>query len=90
MLALRINHRTSLTVGKGFSSYAKLCLRHASRDYFKKLYRDSFPNIPLDEVTSEVNITFNVYTTLPTRVEDYEILSKAIDNLSLFEKGYCI
>ncbi|AHV98336.1 sigma-70 family RNA polymerase sigma factor [Paenibacillus sabinae] len=82
---MRINH-SHLAVEKGFSSYVKLCLQHASRDYFKKIYRDSSRTKSLDDITSGVNITFNIYTTIPTRVEDYEILFQAIGNLSTFEK----
>lgn len=44
------------SIEKAFSSYIKVCLRHAQKDYFEKLRRDLAYVIPLDAVTFEINI----------------------------------
>ncbi|MFB5679290.1 hypothetical protein ACE5KN_30880, partial [Paenibacillus terreus] len=64
--------RTCEEVEKGFSNYIKLCLRHASRDYFKKLYRDSVL-IPFDEC--EPKIAINIRTSTTITFEDFAVLS---------------
>ncbi|WP_438492220.1 hypothetical protein [Paenibacillus sp. IHBB 3054] len=43
---------------RAFSSYVKACLRHAQKDYFEKLMRDSAYVVPLDAVTFEIDINF--------------------------------
>ncbi|QWU18347.1 sigma-70 family RNA polymerase sigma factor [Paenibacillus sophorae] len=72
-------------VEKGFSIYIKLCLQHARRDYFKKLYRDSFYVRSYDEVAFETNI-INFRTSTTVSIEDSSALSQAIEILNSSEK----
>ncbi|TYA14781.1 sigma-70 family RNA polymerase sigma factor [Paenibacillus faecis] len=79
--------RTCEAVEKGFSIYVKHCLRHASRDYFKKLYRDSFHAIPFDAVAFETNNNaLDIWTSTTVTIEDLTVLSQAIKTLSSSEK----
>ncbi|WP_044482110.1 sigma-70 family RNA polymerase sigma factor [Paenibacillus antibioticophila] len=76
-------HGDCKAVEKGFSNYTKVCLKHASRDYFKKLYRDSVL-VPFDEC--EPKIAINIRTSTTITFEDYAALSQAIETLSSSEK----
>ncbi|RRJ67252.1 sigma-70 family RNA polymerase sigma factor [Paenibacillus oralis] len=78
--------RTCEAVEKGFSIYIKLCIRHVSRDYFRKLNRDSFYVRPLDAIVYEPYLTLNLQTSTVMTVEDFEVLSQAIETLSSSEK----
>jgi hypothetical protein len=62
-MSKNLKHRTSVAVEKGFSSYVKSCLQHSSRDFFKKVSRDSRQVGPLNESTCELNVTLNFYTS---------------------------
>ncbi|MDF2923945.1 MAG: hypothetical protein K0R57_2859 [Paenibacillaceae bacterium] len=73
-------------VEKGFSSYVKSCLRHASRDYFKKLHRDYYHLRSFDELACEVNIILNICANPINEIEENAILSEAIGTLSASEK----
>lgn len=72
------------SVEKGFSIYIKLCLKHASRDFFIKLYRDSFHVEPFDEYESI--LTFDFWTNSTLTIEDSAILLQAIETLNSSEK----
>lgn len=77
---------TCEAVEKGFSIYVKQCLRHSSRGYFKKLYRDSVYVKLFDEDTFEANNTLNIRTSPTVTIEDITVLSQAIEMLSSSEK----
>lgn len=78
--------RTCEAVERGFSIYVKHCLRNASRDYFKKLYRDYFHARPFDAVAFETNNTLDIWTSMTVSIEDLTVLSQAIETLSSSEK----
>lgn len=71
-------------VERGFSIYVKQCLRHASRDFFKKFYRDNFHDRLFDEVLFDTNDTLRTGTIVP--IEDSTVLSQAIETLNASEK----
>lgn len=76
--------RTCEAVERGFSIYIKQCLRHASRDFFKKLYRDFFHVKSFDECESI--LALNIRTSTTVTIEDYTVLLQAIETLSSSEK----
>ncbi|MEI2394770.1 MULTISPECIES: sigma-70 family RNA polymerase sigma factor [Paenibacillus] len=82
---MRNNNHFIEAVEKGFSSYIKSCLQHASRDYFKKLNRESYRVAPLDESAHEIDVVVGSFTTSAI-VDDYASLSQALDNLTTLEK----
>ncbi|MGC6589186.1 sigma-70 family RNA polymerase sigma factor [Paenibacillus sp. Dod16] len=80
------HNRTRIAVEKGFSSYVKSCLRHASRDFFKKLYYESAPLKPFDETSSDLYITLNIFDSPFVHAVEYASLFQAIQKLSPTEK----
>ncbi|MGG4220576.1 sigma-70 family RNA polymerase sigma factor [Paenibacillus jamilae] len=77
---------TKRSIEKAFSSYAITCLRHAQKDYFRKLHRDSSHVIPLDAVTFEVSISFLIHSQEVLQFENANILSQILDNRQFSEQ----
>lgn len=71
------------TVEKAFSSYVKSCLRHASRDYFRKILRRSSNTISLDEKSLDsLNPNINIHIHSSTQIENQTVLLQIIKELN--------
>ncbi|MEK4476328.1 sigma-70 family RNA polymerase sigma factor [Paenibacillus sp. FSL R7-0048] len=65
-----------------FSSYAQSCLRHASRDYFKKALRYNSHTTLLDEnELHDISPSLNIYLSSSIRVENRATFLQIIDEL---------
>lgn len=69
--------RTSTAVEKGFSSYVKMCLNRASRDFFRRHKREYQRLVPYEDIPEIVlSCSVTVYPFL--HVEKYLTLEQAV------------
>lgn len=73
---MNVNEEINELVGRAFISYAKKCLKHARRDYFKRQNRDLYRITFLGDFIFDVAI-LNFSSTSQFPNEDYILLLQA-------------
>ncbi|MEK3733498.1 sigma-70 family RNA polymerase sigma factor [Paenibacillus sp. FSL M8-0334] len=73
-------------IEKGFSSYASTTLRHASRDFFKKLCMENDRFRPFDEADFQINVAFKFCESPFIILEQNIALLQAMNDLESSER----
>lgn len=81
---MRNGSKDKEAVQKAFSSYVKICLRHSSRDYFRKmLYHSSHTALFDEKKTLNYSLNVNIYFPSLLQVEDKQAIMQIIQELNL-------
>ncbi|QQZ61229.1 sigma-70 family RNA polymerase sigma factor [Paenibacillus sonchi] len=81
---MRNGNKDNEAVEKAFSSYVKTCLRHSSRDYFRKMLHHSAHTTLLDErKIRNYSLSVSIYLPSLLQVEDKQAILQIINELNL-------